>query len=87
MPTPLSPVMRIEASDLATWSASLITAAIEGSAETIGRSSSATAAFILEWPDGRAEFDPEAVAGRVNEALAAALAAENGHGEPLKRTD
>ncbi|WP_162997973.1 MULTISPECIES: flagellar assembly protein FlbE [Brevundimonas] len=47
----------------------------------------ATAAFILEWPDGRAEFDPEAVAGRVNEALAAALAAENGHGEPLKRTD
>lgn len=47
----------------------------------------ASAAFVLEWPDGRAEFDPAAVMDRVNEALAAALAAENGHAESLKRTD
>ncbi len=43
LPTPLSPVIRIEASERATWSASWITCFIDGSAEIIGRSSSATA--------------------------------------------
>lgn len=41
------------------------------------------AAFCLEWADGRAEFDPEAAADRLAEALASALAAEAGHAEPL----
>ncbi len=44
LPTPLSPVIRIEASEAATWSASAITDCIDGSRTTIGRSSSATAA-------------------------------------------
>jgi hypothetical protein len=43
LPTPLSPVIRIEASERATWSASCSTAFIDGSAEIIGFSSSATA--------------------------------------------
>jgi flagellar assembly protein FliH len=43
----------------------------------------AAAAFQLEWADGRAEFDPEAAAARMSEALSAALAAEAGHAETL----
>lgn len=42
-----------------------------------------TAAFVIEWPDGRAEYDPEAAAQRVREALEAALAAEGEHAESL----
>ena len=42
-----------------------------------------TAAFQLEWADGRADHDPQGSAVRVAEALNAALAAEAGHGEPL----
>ncbi|MBS0410382.1 MAG: flagellar assembly protein FliH [Proteobacteria bacterium] len=41
------------------------------------------AAFILDWGDGRAAFDPNAAAARVAEALEAALAAEGLHGEAL----
>lgn len=41
------------------------------------------AAFTLEWADGRAEFDPAAVAARMGDALASALAAEAGHAEHL----
>lgn len=41
------------------------------------------AAFRLEWADGRADYDPEAAAARMAAALAAALAAEAGHAEPL----
>ena len=41
------------------------------------------AAFRLEWADGRADYDPEAVAERMGAALSAALAAEAGHAEPL----
>ena len=41
------------------------------------------AAFIFEWGDGRAAFDPEQAARRVTEALHAALAAEGLHAEPL----
>lgn len=41
------------------------------------------AAFIYDWGDGRAAFDPEAAAARVAEALHMALAAEGLHAEPL----
>jgi flagellar assembly protein FliH len=41
------------------------------------------AAFVLDWGDGRAAFDPEAAAQRVAAALEAALAAEGLHGEAL----
>lgn len=36
----------------------------------------APAAFVIEWPDGRAEYDPEAAMTRVREALNSALSAE-----------
>lgn len=36
----------------------------------------APAAFVIEWPDGRAEYDPEGALARVREALNAALSAE-----------
>ena len=42
-----------------------------------------SAAFQLEWADGRAEFDPDAAFGRIAEALSSALAAEAGHAETL----
>jgi flagellar assembly protein FliH len=41
------------------------------------------AAFVLDFGDGSASFDPAAAAERVAEALHAALAAEGLHGEPL----
>jgi flagellar assembly protein FliH len=41
------------------------------------------AAFQLEWADGRADFDPNEAAARIQSTLAAALAAEAGHGEAL----
>lgn len=41
------------------------------------------AAFIFEWGEGRAAFDPAKAAERVAEALEAALAAEGLHGEAL----
>ena len=41
------------------------------------------AAFIFDWGDGRAAFDPEAASARVEEALAGALSAEGMHGESL----
>jgi flagellar assembly protein FliH len=41
------------------------------------------AAFIFDWGDGRAAFDPEAAAARVVDALQTALAAEGLHAEPL----
>jgi flagellar assembly protein FliH len=41
------------------------------------------AAFVLDWGDGKAAFDPLAAADRVAEALDAALAAEGLHAEPL----
>lgn len=41
------------------------------------------AAFVFDWGDGKAAFDPEAAAGRVAAALSAALAAEGLHGDPL----
>lgn len=41
------------------------------------------AAFVLDWGDGKAAFDPVAAADRVAAALDAALAAEGLHAEPL----
>lgn len=41
------------------------------------------AAFVYDWGDGRAAFDPDAAAGRIAEATATALAAEGLHGEPV----
>lgn len=41
------------------------------------------AAFVFDWGDGKAAFDPDAAAGRVAEALHAALVAEGLHGDPL----
>jgi flagellar assembly protein FliH len=43
----------------------------------------ARAAFILDWGDGRAAFDPEASGQRVAAALSEALLAEGLHAEPL----
>ena len=46
-----------------------------------------SAAFIFEWGEGRAAFDPEQAAARVAAALDATLAAEGLHAEPLKLTE
>ena len=45
-----------------------------------------SAAFVLEWGDGKAEFDPAAATARIAEALQSALAAEGLHGEALTPT-
>jgi flagellar assembly protein FliH len=42
-----------------------------------------SAAFQLEWADGRAAFDPADAFARMSEALNSALAAEAGHAEAL----
>jgi flagellar assembly protein FliH len=41
------------------------------------------AAFVLDWGDGRAAFDPQDAAARIQIALDQALAAEGLHAEPL----
>ncbi len=41
------------------------------------------AAFVLDWGDGRASYDPKDAADRVSAALHDALAAEGLHAEPL----
>ena len=41
------------------------------------------AAFVLDWGDGSAAFDPQQAAARVAHALETALAAEGMHAEPL----
>jgi len=43
----------------------------------------ARAAFIFDWGDGKAAYDPDRAASRVSEALHAALAAEGLHGDAL----
>ncbi|HET9160267.1 MAG TPA: flagellar assembly protein FliH, partial [Caulobacteraceae bacterium] len=48
-----------------------------------GDSTLPMAAFVLDWGDGRAAFDPEQATARVAEALSTALAAEGLHAEPL----
>ena len=42
-----------------------------------------TAAFVFDWGDGKASFDPVASGARVGAAIEAALAAEGLHAEPL----
>ena len=67
-------------------------AALEETAQAIGFSGQIVAradpalpraAFLLDWGDGRAAFDPQAAAARVGAALEAALAAEGLHAEAL----
>ncbi len=41
------------------------------------------AAFVFEWGEGRAAFDPAEASARVEAALKAAIAAEGLHAEPL----
>lgn len=45
------------------------------------------AAFVIDWGDGRAAFDPAAAQARIAEAIATALAAEGLHAEPLIPAD
>ena len=42
-----------------------------------------SAAFVLDWGEGRAAFDPAAASARIEAALSAAVAAEGLHAEPL----
>ena len=69
-----------------------VQAALDQTAEAIGFTGQITAradpalppaAFVLDWGDGKAAFDPQAAAERVAAALDAALAAEGLHAEPL----
>ncbi len=43
----------------------------------------APAAFVIEWPEGRASFDPASVAARIRDAVTSQLAAEAAHAESL----
>ena len=69
-----------------------VQAALDGMASSLGHSGRiearaepgmTLAAFILDWGDGRASFDPVDAAGRIQVALDEALAAEGLHAEPL----
>ena len=73
-----------------------VQAALEETANAIGFGSQIVAradpalpraAFIFDWGDGRAAFDPNAAAARVEAALTAALASEGLHGEALAPLD
>ncbi len=73
-----------------------IQAALDKTAEAAGYPGQVTvkadpslegAAFIFEWGEGRAAFDPDQAMARVAAALEAALAAEGLHGEPLLTTE
>ena len=55
----------------------------EGQILTRAESALPAAAFVLDWGDGKAVFDPQDAATRVAAALEAALAAEGLHAEPL----
>jgi len=54
-----------------------------GAIQTRPQNDMAPTAFILDWGDGRAAFDPEHAKQRVADALLAALASEGLHAEPL----
>ena len=58
-------------------------AGFPGQIEVKGDQRLEPAAFVLEWADGRASFDPVQAAQRVETALNDALAAEGLHAEPL----
>lgn len=64
--------------------------AIEAAAQQVGlqaqillrpEPSAAAGAFIIEWPDGKASFDPEQTAIKLLDAIRSALSAEGLHGE------
>ena len=83
------PRLFVRASEAA---AAQIQAALDKAAEAAGYRGQVTvrtdpalegAAFVFEWGEGRAAFDPLQAAARVAEALDAALAAEGLHGESL----
>ena len=58
-------------------------AGLPGQITVKGEPGQTRAAFVFDWGDGKAAFDPEAAAARVHEALQAALAAEGLHGDPI----
>lgn len=69
-----------------------VQAALDGMATSLGHAGRiearaepgmTLAAFILDWGDGRASFDPVDAASRIQTALDQALAAEGLHAEPL----
>jgi flagellar assembly protein FliH len=73
-----------------------VQAALERAAQAIGyagaivaiaNAEAPPAAFMLDWGEGRAAFDPQAAAARVAAALDEALAAEGLHAEPLIPTE
>lgn len=72
-------IVRVAASSDAVAKAVQAAAAEAGLADRVvlrDDASLASAAFVIEWPDGRAEYDPEGAMTRVREALNAALSAE-----------
>lgn len=72
-------IVRVAASTDAVARAVQAAAAEAGLADRVvlrDDASLAPAAFAIEWPDGRAEYDPEGALARVREALNSALSAE-----------
>jgi len=72
-------IVRVAASTDAVAKAVQAAAAEAGLADRVvlrDDASLAPAAFAIEWPDGRAEYDPEGALARVREALNSALSAE-----------
>ena len=72
-------IVRAAASDEATIQAVRAAAAEAGLEDRVVIRDDAgmpSAAFIIEWPDGRAEYDPQEALTRVREALNSALSAE-----------
>jgi flagellar assembly protein FliH len=59
------------------------TAAYSGQITVRSDPSLPAAAFVFDWGDGKAAYDPQAAMARVSAALDAALAAEGLHAEPL----
>lgn len=82
--------VRLSAADPAVVAAVEDAAAAAGFAGRLVVSESAGldgAAFVFDWGEGRARFDPADAAERVGEALRSALAAEGVHGEALPPTE
>ncbi len=68
-----------------------LSTALERTAEAVGHAGAVVvrgepglsgAAFVFDWGDGRATFDPVPASARIEQTLAAALAAEGLHAEP-----
>ena len=80
-------VVQVGGGDLARLEASLSAAADQagfgGQIVVKADAGLARAAFVLDWGDGRASFDPEDASQKVGAALETALLAEGLHAEPL----